>query len=322
MAVCASSNLAAGTIAPSFLRRLATTSGVERRNFEKRARWPAVAVLLGVMVAASFGSGDFLGGRTSARSSTPGVLVIVQVTAMLAAIGVALVVSADVSTSDLSNGAVAGALNVVALGLLYLGLATGRMGVVAPITAVVASIVPVTYGLVQGERPSNLVYAGVVMSVLAGALIGVTRDEHTSAGTNRAVLIALAAGACFGSSFVFYARTSPESGMWPIFSARVASVALVVVFVIVLRITGRGVAFPAGRDRFVAMAGGILDVAGSTLILIAIREDLIVTVTPVAALAPGVTVLLAWLFLHERISRIQFGGLAVALTGLVLIAAG
>ena len=280
-----------------------------------------MAVLLGLMVAASFGSGDFLGGRTSARSSTPGVLLIVQATAVVAAIVVALVVSADVSGSDLTNGGVAGALNVVALGLLYLGLASGRMGVVAPITAVVASIIPVTYGLSQGERPSGLVYAGVVMAVLAGALIGVTHDEHTTEGTSRSVLIAVGAGVCFGSSFVFYARTSPDSGMWPIFSARVGSIVLVAAFVLLLR-TRRRVVFPSGTDRFVSMAGGLLDVTGSTLILVAIRQDLIVTVTPVAALAPGVTVLLAWMFLHERISRVQFAGLAVALTGLVLIAAG
>jgi len=273
------------------------------------------------MVAASFGSGDFLGGRTSARSSTPGVLIIVQVTAMVAAIGVAVVVSADVSTSDLTNGAVAGALNVVALGLLYLGLASGRMGVVSPITASVAAIIPVAYGLAQGERPSSVVYVGIGLAVVAGALIGMTRDEHSTEGTKRAVLIALAAGACFGSSFVFYARTSAESGMWPIFSARVGSVLLVAIFVLVLR-RRRTVVFPAHHDRLVAASAGLLDVAGSTLILIAIREDLIVTVTPVAALAPGITVLLAWLFLHEHISRIQFAGLVVALTGLFLIAAG
>ena len=281
-----------------------------------------MAVLLGLMVAASFGSGDFLGGRTSARSSTPGVLLIVQATAVVAAIGVAIVVSADVSGSDLANGGVAGALNVVALGLLYLGLSTGRMGVVAPITAVVASIIPVTYGLSQGERPATQVYVGVVLAVLAGALIGVTQNQHASESSRRAVLIALAAGACFGSSFVFYARTSPDSGLWPIFSARVGSVVLVAAFVLILRATGRSVVFPRGHDRALAVAGGLLDVTGSTLILIAIREDLIVTVTPVAALAPGVTVLLAWLFLHERISRVQLGGLAVALTGLALIASG
>jgi len=280
-----------------------------------------LAVLLGLMVAASFGSGDFLGGRTSARSSTPGVLLIVQASALVGAAIVAVSVSADVARGDVVNGAIAGSLNVVALGLLYLGLSTGRMGVVAPVTAVVAATIPVSYGLSQGERPSGLVYAGVIAAVLAGALIGVTRDEHTTEGSGRALLIAICAGVTVGSSFVFYARTSSTSGMWPIFAARVASLTLVIAFVLVMR-GRRTIAFPVGNDRALTLAAGLLDVTGSTLILVAIRRDLIVSVTPVAALAPGVTVLWAWLLLHERISRIQFAGLVVALTGLALIAAG
>jgi drug/metabolite transporter (DMT)-like permease len=241
---------------------------------------------------------------------------------LLPAVGVAVDVSADVSVGDLGNGGIAGALNVVALGLLYLGLATGRMGVVAPITAVVASIIPITSGLSQGERPPTVVYAGIVLAICAGALIGITRDEHATESSRRAVLIALCAGACFGSSFVFYARTSSDSGLWPIFSARVGSLLLVALFLGFLRASHRKVVFPAGRDRWMSTAGGLLDVTGSTLILIAIREDLIVKVSPIAALAPGVTVLWAWLFLHERISRVQLGGLVVALTGLALIASG
>jgi drug/metabolite transporter (DMT)-like permease len=249
------------------------------------------------------------------------VLLYVQASALCAAFVVALVVSADIARGDLINGMVAGSLNVVALGLLYLGLATGRMGVVAPVTAVVASIVPVSYGLSQGERPSALVYVGIVAAVLAGALIGITKDQHATESSSRALLIAIAAGACFGSSFIFYARTSTLSGFWPILSARVASLTLVTLFVLVMR-TRRRIVFPSGHDRWVTVGAGLLDVMGSTVILIAIRRDLIVTVTPVAALAPAVTVLWAWLFLKERITRIQFGGLLVALTGLVLIASG
>ena len=280
-----------------------------------------MAVLLGLLVAASFGTGDFIGGRTSARASTPGVLVFAQSAALTGAFVVALIVSADVNGSDLVNGSIAGALNVVALGLLYLGLATGRMGVVAPITAVVASVIPVTYGLTRGERPSALVYVGVIASIAAGALIGVSRDRHATERSSRAALIAIGAGSCFGSSFIFYARTSTLSGMWPIFAARVTSLALVVLFVLVIG-RRRPIVMPHGHDRGVSLVAGLCDVTGSTVILIAVRRDLIVTVTPVAALAPAVTVLLAWWLLHERISRLQFGGLAVALTGLVLIASG
>ena len=45
------------------------------------------------------------------------------------------------------------------MGLLYKGLATGRASLVAPLTAVVGAVVPVTWGLITGERPSAMVYA-------------------------------------------------------------------------------------------------------------------------------------------------------------------
>lgn len=280
-----------------------------------------MAVILGLLVAAAFGSGDFLGGRASQRSSTPAVLLVAQAVAIVGALVVAVVVSADVARSDLVNGAIAGGLNVAGLGLLYLGLATGRMGVVAPVTAVVGAVVPVTWGIVEDGQPSNTVLAGVVLAIAAGALIGVTRDEHTDEGTTRAVLIAIAAGAGLGASFIFYAKTSDASGMWPLLTARCVSVVLVLALVLVLR--GRGtVRFPAGPDRLLAAGAGLLDITAATLILVAVREGYIVEVAPVASLAPAATVALAWWVVHERVTRVQLIGLGVALVGLALIAAG
>src|SRR4051812_31676666 len=106
-----------------------------------------MAVLLGVLVAASFGSGDFLGGRASRRAPTLTVLMVAQATATLGAVVLCVFVGAHVVTRDLTFGVLAGCVNIVGLALLYQGLAVGRMGVVAPLTAVVASIVPVTWGI-------------------------------------------------------------------------------------------------------------------------------------------------------------------------------
>src|SRR5687768_6734051 len=138
---------------------------------------PVLAVLLGLLVAASFGAGDFAGGRASQSSSTAGVLLVSQASAATGAIVVALAFSAEINSHDLVLGACAGALNVVALGLLYQGLSTGRMSVVAPVTAVVGAVFPITWGLVQGERPSALALVGVAAAVAAGALIGITHSD-------------------------------------------------------------------------------------------------------------------------------------------------
>jgi len=109
-----------------------------------------VAVLLGVLVAASFGSGDFLGGQASKLSPTLTVLLVAQSTAVAGAVIVALAVGARVAPHDIVFGALAGCINIVGIGLLYRGLAVGPMGVVAPLTAVAASLLPIAWGLANG----------------------------------------------------------------------------------------------------------------------------------------------------------------------------
>ncbi len=281
-----------------------------------------MAVALGIIVAFSFGSGDFLGGRASRDAPTVTVLFVAQLVALAGALMAALLVSADVTGRDLWFGAAAGTLNVLGLGLLYRGLATGRMGIVAPVTAVVGAVVPILWGVVTDERPSAVTWVGVALAVGAGGLVAREPDDEDAAGgVRRAVVLAVTAGAALGSSFVLYAETSETSGMWPVFTARVAALAGVGLVVAIL--TTRSPAhWPRNRTRTLAVGAGILDVAATTLLLVAVREGLTVVVAPVAALAPAFTVVWAWIVLHERVTRHQIAGLALALTGLVLIAAG
>jgi uncharacterized membrane protein len=281
-----------------------------------------VAVLLGVMVAACFGSGDFLGGRASQHAPTIGVLLVAQCSALIGAALAAVLIGADVDSADLVFGAVAGALNAAALGFLYRGLATGRMGVVAPVTAVVASVVPISWGLASGERPSTAVFVGVVVAVTAGALIAREPDGHDTSGSSGAVGIAVTAGGLFGVSFVCFAETGDDSGYWPVLTARVAAVVGVAVVAWAVAALGLPARLPAGHARRLAVAAGSLDVVATVLLLTAVREGLMVVVAPIAALAPAFTVVWAWAVLRERVTRHQVVGLALALVGLVLIAAG
>jgi drug/metabolite transporter (DMT)-like permease len=282
-----------------------------------------MAVLLGVLVAASFGSGDFLGGQASKRSPTLTVLLVAQGTAVAGAVIVAFAVGARVSTHDIVFGALAGCVNIVGIGLLYRGLAVGPMGVVAPLTAVAASMLPIAWGLAIGERPSVVVVAGVVFAMAAGALIA--RQPGASEAVPRAtpaVALALGAGACLGTSLVFYLQTSTASGLWPVLAARVAALVLVAAALAVVATRDVAQPFPAGSDRTLALGAGALDVTATTLLLLAVRRGLILVVAPLVALAPAATVMLARLVLNERLHAGQRIGLVLALVGLVLISAG
>src|SRR6476660_6892831 len=184
-----------------------------------------MAVLLGIMVAVSFGAGDFAGGRASMRASTGAILLVSQVVAVAGALVFAFVVGARVAPHDIWYGVAAGCVNVVGVGLLYRGLATAAMGVVAPVTAVLGSTVPVVWGLTQGERPSAVAFLAIVLAIGAAALLAY-EPGTVHGGVAPGVAIALAAGLLLGSSLVLYSETSAASGLWPILSARVAALLL------------------------------------------------------------------------------------------------
>jgi drug/metabolite transporter (DMT)-like permease len=284
-----------------------------------------MAVLLGVLVAASFGSGDFLGGPASKRSPTLTVLLVAQGTAVAGAVVVTLLVGARVAPHDIGFGALAGCVNIVGIGLLYQGLAVGPMGVVAPLTAVAASVLPIGWGLATGERPSVAVVVGVVFAMAAGALISRQPNDPAAGGPpagTTGIALAIGAGACLGASLLLYLQTESESGLWPVLAARVAALVLVALALAVVAARRVALPFPADTDRLLALGAGVLDVTATTLLLLAVRRGLILVVAPLAALAPAATVILARFVLEERLHPGQRVGLVLALAGLVLIAAG
>src|SRR5215475_5457271 len=144
-----------------------------------------MAVLLGLLVAGGFGSADFFGGRASARASTVSVLLVSQLVAVVGALVVAFTVGARVTSADLAYGGAAGAAEVAGLGFLYRGLAAGRVSVVAPLTAVVAALVPVAWAFLSGERPSAVVLIGAGCATVAGGLIA---REQSAVGASDAAL--------------------------------------------------------------------------------------------------------------------------------------
>ena len=174
-----------------------------------------MSLLLGLVVAASFGSGDFLGGLASTRARTLVVLFTAQVCALAGAV-VAVIVGGEPHTGDYALGALGGVLNVAALGCLYQGLAVGRAGLVAPVAAVIGAVIPVVWGLATGEDPAVGALIGVALAVVAGGLISMERDElpAADAGGRTRSLLALrpAWGSGSRSSATGTRATRPNSG--------------------------------------------------------------------------------------------------------------
>jgi drug/metabolite transporter (DMT)-like permease len=278
-----------------------------------------LAVFLGLLVAATYGVGDFFGGLASKRNPPSAVVAVSQSFGLVIMVALVVLDGSPLSWNDFGGGAAAGSIGLIGVILLYRGLANGTMSVVAPITAVGAGVVPFAWGILTGDRPTALALVGVVAALAAIALVSAADvAEDTNKATTNDIALALVAGAAFGAVFILLGTTDESSGMWPVLGARIASVTLVTTGVLVLRRPLRPV---PGTLPTIAGAGA-LDAGANALYLLASREGLLSIVSVLSSLYPAATIVLARLVLRERMNRKQLVGIALALTGVVFIAAG
>ena len=275
----------------------------------------AIALALGASL--SWGLGDFVGGLKSRSLHVLTVLVVSQVVGLAAAL-VWVVASGDgfPGSSATAWAAAAGVSGCVGIGTLYRGMAVGAMGIVAPISAV-AAVIPFTVGVASGERPSALQVLGILLA-LVGVGVASREPAHKGGGRADGIGLALIAALAFGLYFVFADRAADESIPYAVATARGVSLLLSLVAALVV-----GASLRPGRASMPALATvGLCDVGANMLYSVATTLGFLSVVSVLAALYPVVTVVLAALVLHERVSAIQRSGVAVALVGAVLITAG
>ncbi|HEX2025677.1 MAG TPA: DMT family transporter [Actinomycetota bacterium] len=288
-----------------------------------------MAIVLGLLSGVVYGSADFFGGLATKRNPMVRVVLLSQLVGFLVyLVAIPLLPEGRFTAEAWLWGGLAGLAGAVGVGFLYLGLARGRMSVVAPTTAVVFAIVPVVFGLLRGERPSVLQLIGVAVAIPAVALVSTSTDPmvqrspdgSASAATvvRKGVPEALVAGVAIAAFAILLERPSAETGPWPLVASRIVSVAS---FVTAAALTRSGVR-PAPGSVWIIVAAGVLDVAANLLYLLAVREGLLSIVVVLTALYPAATVILARVVLGERLSGPQLAGLFLALAGVAAIAAG
>lgn len=283
-----------------------------------------MAILLALIAALAYGLSDFAGGLVSRRASPWSVAAIGMCASTVCTALLATLVDGDPTPADFGWAAVAGVGSGMGAGFLYRGLASGRMGVVAPLSAVGAAVVPVLVGVVTGERPGVLVWAGIVLALPAIWLVSSTPEpdaaapEETRESTTAAVVDGLLAGAGFGVLFAALGQVPDEAGLWPLTLTQLVSVPAVVVLALALRAQW----VPRGRYVWWALVTGPLGTAATLFFLLATQRGYLTIAGVLTSLYPAATVLLAWLVLKERIHRAQAVGLALCGLAVALVAAG
>jgi drug/metabolite transporter (DMT)-like permease len=277
-----------------------------------------MAIVLGLLAAIFYGSADFCGGFATRRSPMFAVTVISQ-TVGLALILIALPFFPSHPTLwTLETGFIAGMCGGLGLLLLYHALSIGKMGVVSPITAVLAALTPVIVGAVRGEHLGNLKLAGIAVALLAVILISLStepdgRFEFSTAGVKEAI----ASGVILGGFYTFLALGGQQSGLYPIFAARIGSVALLLVIALIMR---RSIFVAAPAALGVIALAGVLDMMANVFYVLAAYAGYLSIAAVLTSLYPASTVFLARIVLGERLAALQKVGVAFALAGVALIA--
>jgi drug/metabolite transporter (DMT)-like permease len=278
-----------------------------------------VVVLLALGSALSYGLSDFIGGLLARRARVFAVAVVGQSTSTAGTGVAALLFPGDPTTPDWVWGSIAGVGSGLGAVFLYRGLASGRMSVVAPLSAVAAALLPVVVGFISGERPTLVTWLGVVCAFPAIWLVARAADPAPADRARRAgVADGLFAGLGFGALFTALGQVENGSGLGPLALAQATSV----VSIIVLAIGLRQPWLPCHRGEVAASSAGLLGALATLLFLLSTQAGLLTVAAVLSSLYPVTTVLLAALLLHERIHRFQGVGLVLAGAAVALVAGG
>jgi len=278
-----------------------------------------MASLLALLSSAMWGTADFLAGRLSKKHHPFAVLGFSQVYGLLVGILI-VVVSGSYQGKALGfggyliPGALAGLFGYIGLACLYEGLSTGRMGVVSPISSL-STVIPLAYALITGDVLSAITLVGVAI-----ALIGVfcaSGPELSQGLPIKPLLLALGAAAGFGLALTFIAIGSQSSALLTMVSMRATTFFVTISLAIKFKTTGN---FDKKTMPLLIFIGAA-DFIANLLLGIATTKGLVSVAMVFGSLYPIATAVLAYKFLQERLQRVQYVGIALAVAGVSIISA-
>ena len=212
-------------------------------------------------------------------------------------------------------GAIAGVSGFIGLLAFYSGLATGRMGVVSPISSL-SVLIPLTVAYAQGERATTLQTIGITVALL-GAFLA-SGPEIKGGLPVKPLIFAVIAAFGFGGALTFIAIGAKIDSMHTMTSMRVASVSICIVLALTFRTIG---GFTAKLFPLLIFIG-VADFLANFLLGVATTKGLVSIALVLGSLFPIVTALLAFKFLNERLHKVQYLGIFFAILGVCLISAG
>jgi drug/metabolite transporter (DMT)-like permease len=279
-----------------------------------------MSAILALLSSLLWGAADFLGGNLTKKYKAVAVTAASQSFGLLIGILVVIFTSSwQAPTFDWAGyvipGVLAGMMGFIGLVAFYAGLASGRMGVVSPISAL-SVFIPLTIAIISGEKPTTLQFIGMAVALVGGFCA--TGPELKGGSSLRPIIYAVIAAFSFGGAVTFIAKGSQVSPIMTMTTMRSTTF----IFAVLLVIRFRSVGGFKKNDIPILFAIGAADFFGNLLLGIATTKGLVSLAVVLGSLFPIVTSLLAFKFLQERLHRIQYFGIIMAIIGIVFISVG
>ena len=261
-----------------------------------------------------WGASDFLGGVGARRVNAFLFTAIVHSSGLVVVGTLALMTRSPFpGNASLGWSLIAGSVAGLALALFYRSLASGNMGLVAPVAAVLGAAIPTIVTAFAAGFPG---YRHVLGFILAGIGVWLISRIEGSAGRPEGIGMAVLAGIGFAGFYLCIHRAGNASALWVAACSRFASLLVTGAFVLL----GRHLRAVPAPVLTIALLAGILDITGSIVFIRAAQIGRLDTAVVLSSLYPAVTVVLARVFLHEHFSRARTIGMVAALVAVPMIA--
>lgn len=306
-----------------------------------------LTVIVGLGGALIFGAADFLGGLASKKISSIRVTAIAAVAGLVVLLLAYPLIGGAWSADALLYGGISGVTGAGAIVLLYACLAIGPMSILSPLTAVVSAIVPLTAGLIRGERLEPLGYLALGLALVAVVLVGFVPEKEAVRPTGKALAMATGSGVLIGAFLILIDLTPDDSGLVPLIANRTVNSTIMVAVIGVLSLVALR---KSGRTRSrtrtetspttdpstmiatthsphpwlaglkLAIFCGILDAVANALLLLGLRIGDLTVISVLTAMYSAGTIILAAFVLKERLTPTQVFGLVLALAAAAMLA--
>ena len=285
-----------------------------------------MTIIFGLLSAFSYGYADFVGALAAKRIRALAATTYSFIVGLVLAIIFSLFIGADYSAQTIHAGIYAGIAAAVALSCLYAGLAIGPISIISPLTAVISAIIPVMADVASGQELSNFVVIAVVLILIAVVLVGFVPGDNVKLPSPLALAYSIGAGLGFSGIFLFLDSADSDSGLAVLVVMKAVGLVLLIAGLLALWLK-------APKSRYIEkiadyklawllLLAGFGDVLGNVTFLIATRSGALAIAAVLTALYPVGTILLARVFLKERIALSQGAGIVLALGACALLAIG